>query len=156
MSARAMRAWLLSAAWMVFIFIMSATPGDLSGKESKAVVQLVVNAIETVTDHSVPLEGRAFLEFIVRKAAHMMEYAVLYLLYRHALLLSGNRKPAIAALLLCAAYAVTDEFHQGFVDGRGSSPIDVLIDTAGAALGACVAFCAAEIREKLCDHLHQG
>ena len=34
-----------------------------------------------------------------------------------------------------AAYAATDEFHQLFVPGRSGQLKDVLIDTAGGALG---------------------
>ena len=64
----------------------------------------------------------------------MAEYAVLFLLYRRALFLSGARRPGIAALLMSACYAATDEWHQGFVADRNPSPIDVGIDTLGAAI----------------------
>ena len=73
------------------------------------------------------------VHLIVRKGAHMAEYAVLFALYRRALRLSGARRPGVLALVLCAAYAATDEMHQGFVAGRGPSAVDVAIDTAGAA-----------------------
>ena len=33
-------------------------------------------------------------------------------------------------------YAVTDEFHQTFVDGRNGTPVDVLIDSVGIAIAA--------------------
>jgi VanZ family protein len=33
-------------------------------------------------------------------------------------------------------YAVTDEYHQGLVEGRHASPVDWGIDTAGAAAAA--------------------
>ena len=35
-------------------------------------------------------------------------------------------------------YAITDEIHQHFVGGRHASPVDVLIDTAGVAIGIFV------------------
>jgi VanZ family protein len=41
----------------------------------------------------------------------------------------------LPALALGIAYAITDEFHQHFVRGRHASPIDVLIDTVGLAIG---------------------
>ena len=31
-------------------------------------------------------------------------------------------------------YAATDEYHQTFVEGRHGTPVDWLIDTAGAAV----------------------
>ena len=36
---------------------------------------------------------------------------------------------------ICMLYAVTDEFHQGFVDGRSPKVMDVCIDTAGGIAG---------------------
>ena len=40
------------------------------------------------------------------------------------------RSPVAIAL----AYAVTDELHQTFVEGRHGAPVDVLIDAAGVAI----------------------
>ena len=53
---------------------------------------------------------------------------------RRALRLSGVRRPGLAALPLCILYAAGDEFHQSFTEGRGPSPVDVAIDSAGALL----------------------
>ncbi len=46
-----------------------------------------------------------------------------------------NWRQASIACAVAAAYAVTDEIHQAFVPGRQAQVGDVLIDTAGAALG---------------------
>jgi len=76
------------------------------------------------------------IEFPVRKAAHMTEYAIL------ALLLLGTitkdritRKQLLAVICLVAAYAATDEYHQLFVPGRSGQVRDVVIDTVGGTLG---------------------
>ena len=37
------------------------------------------------------------------------------------------------AAAISVAYAVSDEIHQTFIEGRHGSPVDVLIDTAGVA-----------------------
>jgi len=66
---------------------------------------------------------------ILRKCAHMTEYAILAVLLFRAL---GSELTAILAGL---AYAVSDEIHQHFVSGRHASPIDVAIDAAGLLLG---------------------
>jgi hypothetical protein len=66
---------------------------------------------------------------VLRKGAHLTEYAVLGLLLMRAL---GRELPA---LTLAIAYAATDEVHQRFVQGRHSSPFDVSFDACGAALG---------------------
>jgi VanZ family protein len=70
---------------------------------------------------------------VLRKAAHITEYAVL-----GALLLRAMGR-ALPALVVGVAYAVTDEVHQHFVSGRHSSPFDVAFDACGLALGLLVA-----------------
>jgi len=66
---------------------------------------------------------------VLRKGAHLAEYAVLGMLLLRAL---GS---ALAAFAVGFAYAVTDEIHQHFVAGRHSSPFDVAFDACGVALG---------------------
>ena len=74
----------------------------------------------------------------MRKLAHVSEYAVLaVLLYRafvHTALKGRRAFSAGVVLLLCAAYAATDEFHQSFVPSRTASLRDVMIDICGAML----------------------
>jgi hypothetical protein len=66
---------------------------------------------------------------VLRKGAHLAEYAVLGLLLMRAW---GRELPA---LVTAVAYAATDEIHQRFVQGRHSSPFDVAFDACGAAIG---------------------
>ena len=74
--------------------------------------------------------GLGVWDTILRKAAHMAEYGLLWFLWYRALELRSPW-PAVAITL---AYAVTDEFHQTFVEGRHGSPLDVLIDAAGVGI----------------------
>jgi VanZ family protein len=73
---------------------------------------------------------------VLRKAAHITEYAVLGALLLRAL---GRELPALG---LGIAYAVTDEIHQHFVSGRHSSPFDVAFDACGLAVGLLIALSA--------------
>ncbi|HEX9416952.1 MAG TPA: VanZ family protein [Gaiellaceae bacterium] len=66
---------------------------------------------------------------VLRKCAHVTEYAILGLLLVRAL---GQE---VLALLLGIAYAASDELHQHFVAGRHGSPVDVAIDAAGLVIG---------------------
>ena len=129
-------AWLPAVLWMGVIFFMSAAPGDISGEQSGLVVDLLLTLWRYLSGGA-PLDPDTLetLSFLVRKAAHMSEYAVLALLYRRALTQNGVSRPGSKALLLAALYACTDEIHQAFVPDRGPSPVDVLIDAAGASLG---------------------
>ena len=70
-------------------------------------------------------------DLILRKLAHMTEYAALYLLWLRAL----PDAPPWVPVAIALGYAVTDEFHQSFVRGRHASPVDVLIDSVGIAFG---------------------
>jgi VanZ family protein len=102
-SSRAVSLWLPVLAWAAVIFAFSSIP-----------------SLGT---------GLGVWDTILRKGAHMTEYAILGLLLLRAL---GRELPAFA---LGIAYAVTDEIHQHFIRGRHASPVDVLIDTAGVAIG---------------------
>jgi VanZ family protein len=73
--------------------------------------------------------GLGVWDTVLRKGAHTLEYAILGALLVRAI---GREAPAFLAGV---AYAVTDEFHQRFVAGRHSSPVDVAIDSCGVLLG---------------------
>ena len=47
--------------------------------------------------------------------------------------------PALAAVAVSVAYAVSDELHQTLVTGRHGSPVDVLIDSVGIVAVAVLA-----------------
>ena len=66
---------------------------------------------------------------MLRKGAHVTEYAMLALLLVRAL---GREVPAFALGVL---YAASDEFHQSFVRGRHAAPLDVAIDAVGVLIG---------------------
>jgi len=87
-------------------------------------------------------QGVDHIVFIVRKCAHLTEYAVLAVLFWR-----GWRKPlrkdarpwrsadAGFAVLFVAVYAASDEIHQLFVPHREGKITDVMIDTMGAVVG---------------------
>jgi VanZ family protein len=68
-------------------------------------------------------------DVLLRKCAHVTEYAILGALLMRAL---EQPLPAWATGVL---YAVSDEVHQSFVRGRHAAPLDVAIDSVGVALG---------------------
>jgi VanZ family protein len=104
--SRVLTLWLPVFAWAAVIFAFSSIPSLSSG----------LGAWDTV----------------LRKGAHITEYAVLGALLYRAL---EREAPALAAGI---AYAATDELHQHFVRGRHASPVDVAIDAVGVALGMLI------------------
>ena len=77
---------------------------------------------------------RGLAHLLLRKAGHFAEYALLAALWWRALRTTlAGRAALAAAFAIAVGYAITDEIHQTFVDTRVGSPLDVLIDAAGAA-----------------------
>jgi VanZ family protein len=85
----------------------------------------VIFALSSIPSLSSGLGG---WDYVLRKGAHMTEYAIL------ACLLVRSTGSYACAFGLAVAYATTDEFHQTFVHGRNGSPIDWGIDAAGVAI----------------------
>jgi VanZ family protein len=104
--SRLLTVWLPVVVWAAVIFTLSAIP-----------------SLST---------GLGTWDTILRKGAHVTEYAVLGALLYRAL---GRELLALPAGI---AYAATDELHQHFVRGRHASPVDVAIDAFGVALGMFV------------------
>jgi VanZ family protein len=94
--------WLPVLLWAGLIFGLSAIPSLSSG---------------------------LFFDYVLRKAAHFTEYALL------AGLLWRATRDELLALFGTALYSATDEFHQTFVHGRHGTPKDMVFDVAGASVG---------------------
>jgi VanZ like family len=80
---------------------------------------------------------------VVRKCAHVTEYAILALLLWRALrsvpVLCTKTSILFGAVLLgCAIFAASDEFHQTFIKSRTPSVRDVFLDVAGALVGLLI------------------
>lgn len=126
---------------MVFIFVQSALPGDLSGAESNVIVQAIVRLTGA--------DGAA-LSFFVRKAAHFTEYAVLGGLL--AVCVRDFGRGFLPAWGIGALYAVTDEIHQAFVPERACAVMDMGIDAAGVACGVLIVLASGMRRVTAVDH----
>ena len=81
--------------------------------------------------------GLGMIDLIGRKLIHFGSYALLCFLWWRALRsVTNDRTAVVLAFVLASGYAITDEFHQSFVEGRHGTPVDWAIDSAGAALVA--------------------
>jgi VanZ family protein len=73
------------------------------------------------------------IDTIARKLVHFGEYGLLTFLWWRALCTRMDPGRAVfVALALSSLYAASDELHQTFVQGRVGTPVDWVIDTAGA------------------------
>jgi len=74
-------------------------------------------------------------DYVLKKGGHALGYGLLGLSYYYALPRSLSRLYRwILALIMAVLFALSDEYHQSFVQGRSSSISDVGIDTLGAVI----------------------
>ncbi len=141
--------WLVAAlAWTCFIWGHSLVPGAQSSQESSAVYAALQPVFSLLG-----LSDESLCTFLIRKAAHVSEYAVLGLLA--ALLgrsvasaVDGAPRLCLRAPALFALVPVVDEGIQLFVPGRTGQPRDVVIDLCGMLLGVGIATAVAKLRPK--------
>lgn len=125
---------ILILVWMAVIFFFSSQVADDSATLSGSITYRLLSIFYPAFLKFDPVRQIELLHqvnFFVRKAAHMTEFGILFLLCRAY---QGEKYVFWQVLLFCFLYAVTDEIHQAFVPGRGPAFTDVLIDTSGAAL----------------------
>lgn len=134
-------AGIIALAWMCVIFAFSAQTKEESSAVSEGFSYRVVNTtgklLHLNIDEEKVREIAGSIEHLVRKGAHMTEYAILAILlyvWIGRWQISRLRMACMAAAL-AVLYACSDEFHQLFVAGRAGKVSDVLIDSAGAVLG---------------------
>ena len=136
-----LRKWLPPVIWMALIF--GGSTDTLSGEHTS---RFVLPLLRWLLGSGATPEQLDWGHFLIRKAGHVTEYAVLSVLFWFALgrprldpdAEPGNRKAWFAvclAVVLAVGYAAADEYHQSFTPSRTSNWHDVAIDAVGAVLG---------------------
>lgn len=126
---------------MYMIYSFSADTGAVSSELSYKVSEKIVVTVNHVMNLNLSKEEvnhyKERLNYPVRKAAHMTEYACLAVAIAFPLYVYGVRGIWLMILAgsLCVTYAGLDEYHQSFVAGRGPSKRDVAIDSIGVICG---------------------
>ena len=146
--------WAALFALMALIFVFSAQPGEASNSMTEAAVMPFAEKLASIqADGGEQLTEQLYLIIgtIVRKIAHLCEYALLGVLLCLLLRAYGLGMRWLP-VLLGVAYAIGDEVHQTFVPGRLGTPVDVLIDTAGVGLGVLAVQWISDFRRK--KHVH--
>ena len=115
--------------WAILIFIGSGN--ILSAEHTSSLLR----AVKWLFPSASP-EFLALFHFLLRKAGHLTEYAILAALAARAFRNSSHQFLRNhwfwISLLLAVIYALTDEFHQSFVPSRTASIYDSMIDSVGA------------------------
>jgi len=115
--------------WMIFISVASTS--EFSGENTSRIIgPLVLWLFPGTSDETLQI-----VHFIVRKLAHLTEYAIMGFLAARAFSTSSygplRRHWFLVALLLIVIYSLLDEYHQSFVPSRTASIYDSMIDSVG-------------------------
>ena len=126
--------WLPVLLWCLLIWSASADSQSVR-RTSRFIGPLVRWFVPAASEETI-----SRVQFAVRKAAHATEYAILALLLWRALRrpVSWDSRAAWLAFAGAALFALSDEWHQSFVPNRQAHPLDVLIDSLGAAAALLV------------------
>lgn len=146
--AYAFLSWAAVAITLAFIFCMSAKTGNDLDNHS-GIISIVKNFLVA---GATALFGH---EVDVSPVGHFTEYLLLGAVLANALRFTpwtifernatahpagmlGDFPNPLVALILSSLYGVSDEFHQIFTPGRSCDPMDWLVDTCAAAIGAAI------------------
>jgi VanZ family protein len=114
--------------WATLIFVGSSNV--LSATHTSVILRPVVWLFPHASEATL-----AAIHFLIRKAGHLTEYAILALLAARAFRTSSRELLRArwfwVSLLFVIAYSLSDEFHQSFVPSRTASIYDSMIDTLG-------------------------
>ena len=125
--------WVFTALWLLFVWGHSLMPASVSKEESHHWLALLQTWLPWLTD------------YLIRKAAHFTEYAVLgALLFGAADTRYGLWFPPCFGVLA----ALADETVQLFAAGRSGQVSDVWLDLAGFLAGWILIALISLIRKK--------
>nr|WP_302595506.1 VanZ family protein [uncultured Cellulosilyticum sp.] len=131
--------YILLVCILVCIFILSSQ----SAQESKALSNHFISIYQRGVEIN-PFFSHRTKEVLlsrpshyVRKLAHIFIYFILGIVTLLTLWRTQIRRSIcpLLALMICIIYAITDEWHQYYVAGRGAQLSDVRIDSCGALIG---------------------
>lgn len=128
----------LTILWMGVIFYFSSQPAVESAGLSGGLFRQIQAFIADIPVMGHILSG-GFTEHLLRKGAHMTEYAILGILlvlcmYEYVPV-KWKKFRLPCAWITGILYACTDELHQRFVPGRSGEIRDVMIDSVGVLAG---------------------
>lgn len=134
--ARIVRAWALAALWTAFVWGLGGDDLSLEGTSRflGPLFAFLLPGISEATNEQ--------LQWAVRKAAHVTEYAVMSGLVVRAFWLSGRPRGHAAtwsAIAFACLFAAADETRQSWSAARLGSVTDVGLDASGAVLGVAIA-----------------
>jgi VanZ family protein len=128
--------FVVASLWALVVLTLGSAPVG-----AQQTGPFVVPLLNVLLPHASP-DVLDAAHLLLRKLAHLTEYAVLALLWFKALgsvTVPTRRAAPWAALAICLACAFADELHQSTLPTRTGSTRDFLIDAVGATTMLVVA-----------------
>lgn len=129
---------ILTLIWMCVIFSFSLQTGETSSEISGSLIEKLITLF--MSDAQIAPEQISFLEHVLRKCAHFLEFLVLGVLSSITMEYWKFKYKVLCGFFFCINVAVVDEILQLFISGRSGSVKDVMIDSAGAVVGIVILF----------------
>ena len=139
---------ILIILWMILIFHLSNQVSTESSKLSGGLTHKILEAVHMLDGKTI--EQQETIETIIRKLAHFFLYTlggILILLHINLYKITEKRK-VITSWTIGTTYAISDEIHQLFVQGRSGEIRDVFIDSFGIIIGILIVLKINRRREK--------
>lgn len=133
---------LLIITWMITIFLFSNQQGNASSVTSNKVTKEIIEIIPS-TKHLEENQKKEIVKKvnpIMRKIAHYTIYLIggILIMFFISTIVQSEKRGVLYSVLIGFIYAITDEIHQMFMDGRTAKITDVLIDTLGVITGVVI------------------
>lgn len=127
----------LLITWMITIFVFSHQQGTGSSRTSEKVSEFIVNVcdIREQLSNEEKNELIGIINPIIRKVAHLTIYTIGGFLLINLIHIQKDRKEIFYSGIVGVLYAITDEIHQLFIEGRSGRIEDIIIDSIGIFLG---------------------
>ena len=130
---------ILLIIWMVVIFMFSNQDAKASKNISDTVARSTITTVGKVTGKKyTEKDKKNFIydsRFIIRKTAHFTLYFILGIFVYFTFKSYGIKSRIfIYSILFCFIYAISDEIHQLFSNGRSFKILDICIDTTAGSI----------------------
>ena len=130
---------ILLIIWMLVIFLFSNQNGVSSQATSDGFMSNILSVMTDITNQEITEENKLNIisgtSFIIRKTAHFTIYFILGILTYLTLSTYQVTKSLLYSIIFCIVYAVSDEVHQLFLEGRAFKLFDIFIDGCGSTFG---------------------
>ena len=128
--------------WMAIVFYFSNQPGKMSSDTSSGFTEKIIKIVTYKSDLTDEEKENIVqkIEPITRKFAHYTLYTIGGILIINVVNEYKLKKAQknLISLIIGNVYAITDEIHQYFIEGRSASICDVGIDTLGVITGIAI------------------